>query len=320
MDLSIIIVNWNSADYLKECLLSVFQTTQDVAFEIIVVDNASYDGARAMIEAEFPGVKFLQSLENGGFSRANNLGFRHSSGRNILFLNPDTLIIGPAISVLLHALESIPTAGAVGCRLLHSDHSLQLHSIQRYPTVMNQVMDLHFLKARFPQWSLWGLKPLLGENAPPAAVEVIPGACLMVRRSVFEQVGQFTDDYFMYAEDIDLCYKINQTDQKVYFVNGATVLHHGGGSSRNGQANSFQNVLMRESVFKFIGKSKGPAAALRYRAAMMSVAVSRLLPLLLVLPWLGKTERKESLSEVYGKWKSVFRWSVGLETWARELR
>jgi hypothetical protein len=141
----------------------------------------------------------------------------------------------------------------------------------------------------------------------------------MVKREVFEEVGRFTEDYFMYAEDIDLCYKINQTERKVHFVDGAEVLHHGGGSS-SVQANSFQNVLTRESVFRFIFKTRGRLSALAYRIAMLLTAGSRLLLLLPALPPAALAGRSGRLWNIFCKWKSILRWSLGLEKWARELR
>lgn len=319
MDLSIIIVNWNSKKYLRKCLKSIFENTRDVDFEVIVVDNASYDGCRDMIETEFSAVKFVQNQENCGFSKANNLGYSYSSGKNLLFLNPDTVVISTAIKVMLSSLESIPDAGAIGCRLLHSDFSLQLHSVQRYPTFLNQLLDLHFLKVRYPKWKLWGTEPLYQRGAPPQTVEVIPGACLMVRKRVFEEVGLFTEDYFMYAEDVDLCYKINQTRRKVYFVDGAEVLHHGGGSSRRAQAGSFHSIMMRESNFKFVLRTRGRVAASTYRLAILVTAVIHLLLLITVLPFTTWRGRTDGLNETVRKWKKILRWSLGLEGWARKV-
>lgn len=320
MDLSIIIVNWNSAKYLKECLNSIFHETKGIDFEVIVVDNASYDAAGEMIEREFPAVKFIQSHENSGFARANNLGFKNSSGRNVLFLNPDTRVIGPAIKVMLHDLESIPDAGAVGPKLLYSDHSTQLHSVQPYPTILNQALDIDFLKNRYPTWKMWGLRPLVQSEGSPEKVEVVPGACLMVKKEIFQQVGLFSDEYFMYAEDIDLCYKINQTGRKVYYIGGAEVVHHGGASSRNGQAGFFQDVLMHESVFKFMVKTRGKATALAYRATMGIAAVCRFVLLSVSLPWVVCNGRRQRAFQTFKKWKSILRWSVGLENWAHKLR
>jgi hypothetical protein len=320
MDLSIIIVNWNSAKYLKECLHSIFHETKDVDFEVIVVDNASYDAAGEMVGRAFPSIKFIQSHENGGFARANNLGFQHSLGRNLLFLNPDTRVIGSAINVMLRYLESLPDAGAIGCKLLYSDLSTQFHSVQRYPTILNQALDTDFLKNRYPAWNMWGLKPIIQYNGSPEKVEVVPGACVMVKREIFEEVGLFSTDYFMYGEDIDLCYKINQTDCKLYYVNSAEVVHHGGVSSRNRQVSSFQDVLMRESVFRFMVKTRGKTTALTYRMTMAIAAIGRFLLLTVLLPCVVCNGYRQKAFRTFNKWKSILRWSVGLEKWARELR
>src|SRR5215467_7472730 len=120
MDVSVILVNWNSADLLRQCLASVFRLTSSVSLEVIVVDNASYDGADKMLQKNFPQVRFIQSSENFGFARANNLAFQSSTGRNVLFLNPDTVILGSAIAVMSATLDDCPEAGAVGCKILNA--------------------------------------------------------------------------------------------------------------------------------------------------------------------------------------------------------
>jgi hypothetical protein len=320
MDVSIIIVNWNSTDFLRASLVSIIEETKNVDFEVIVVDNASYDGSEEMIRREFPEVKFVQSHENGGFARANNLGFKRSSGKNLLFLNPDTRIIGSAIDEMASFLSSTPRAGAVGPKLLYGDLSLQLHSVARYPTILNQVLDIDFFKRRYPKWRFWGMRALFEHDRSPQNVQVVPGACVMVKREVFEEAGLFSEDYFMYGEDIDLCYKINQTDRRVYFLDTAAVVHYGGTSTRNGQASAFQDVLMRESVFKFIGKTKGRAAASAYRMVMSVAASGRLLLMVICLPWAGWTGKSQRLYGAVSKWKNILRWSIGLEKWARELK
>ena len=118
MDLSILIVNWNSAHYLRPCLSSVFRQTRGIEFEVIVLDNASYDGSAQILKDEFPSVIFIQSAENLGFTRGNNLAFRYSTGRNVLLLNPDTEILDGAVNKMLVSLESLPGAGAIGCQML----------------------------------------------------------------------------------------------------------------------------------------------------------------------------------------------------------
>ena len=273
MDLSIIIINWNSAEFLKKCLQSIYSNTSPLDFEVIVVDNASYDGCSALLEKEFSKVKLVQSTENIGFARANNLGFKYSSGRNLLFLNTDTEIIGSAINTMFSYLESIPDAGAAGCKLLNSDLSIQTSCIQPFPTILNQVLDARFLKLRFPKLKLWGIKPLFFSNGKPVGVDVISGACLMVKRTVFDKIGMFNTDYFMYSEDVDLCYKIKQIRYKPYYISKAEVIHHGAGSSSKKRHSQFSTILMKESKLIFFKKTRGKIYAYIYRS-ITSIASS----------------------------------------------
>src|SRR5262249_2706071 len=158
-----------------------------------------------------------QSKKNLGFAGANNAAFAHSRGRNVLFLNPDTEVMGNALSVMCSALDAIPDAGGVGCTLLNSDLSLQTSCIQAFPSILNQTLDFDFLQHLFPKSTLWGMRPLYAPAGPAVTVDIISGACLMVRRITFEQVGQFSTDYFMYAEDMDLCYKFTLAGWRNYF-------------------------------------------------------------------------------------------------------
>ena len=134
MKLSIIIINWNSALFLRKCLASVYLNAPSVSFEVLVVDNASYDGCAEMVQSEFPEVRFFQSEENLGFGRANNFAVERSLGAALLFLNSDTEVIGPAVSRLLGCLRSRPNAGAVGAKLLNPDATVQESCIQSFPS------------------------------------------------------------------------------------------------------------------------------------------------------------------------------------------
>ena len=318
MDLSIIIVNWNSARYLGKCIESINRHTRDLNYEVIVVDNASFDGAREIIKKKFPKTIFIQSRENVGFARANNLGFMHSRGKYLLFLNPDTELVNPAINRMYSFLSSCPEAGAAGSRLLNSDLTLQTSCIQPFPTLINQVVDAEILKLKSPRLELWGIRPLFFNEGLPVAVEVISGACIVVKRTVFEKIGMFSTDYFMYTEDIDLCYKISLAGYKSYFVNDAQVIHHGGGSSRR-REKSFNSVLMRESICIFLRKNRGTPNALLYRVMVMNVSVARLVMLLTIMPLYYFSGEKTELKNTLTKWKRILRWSLGLEKWAREL-
>jgi GT2 family glycosyltransferase len=312
-DLSVIIVNWNSVNYLRECLASLFSSVRALEFEVIVVDNASYDGCDEMLRNEFPAAKFIQSTENLGFAGANNLGFSHSSGECLLFLNPDTKVVGDAISVMLRHLRTLPDAGAVGCKLLNSDGSIQTTCIQPFPTILNQFLDTDSLILRFPGLRIWGVRPLFFYSGRPEPVEVICGACIMTKRHVFERVGRFPEDYFMYGEDLDLCFRIRKAGFKSYYVGDASIVHHGGTSTKQIRANYLNIVLKRESIAIFLQKYRGKWVAILYRLTTGFASVVRLGILLLLFPAVAICRRMNSLARAFGKWSKVLSWSLGRE-------
>lgn len=316
MDLSIIIVNWNSSEYVRECLKSIYRETRSLDYEIVVVDNASFDGCDRMLEKEFPGVVFVQSAKNIGFAGANNLGFQNSSGRNLLFLNPDTEVIGTAINKMFHFLDSRSDAGAIGCRLLNSDKSLQTSCIQPFPTIVNQMLDIELLKVWSPKLKMWGIAPLFSTTDSPEQVEVISGACVMVKRNVFEEIDKFSEEYFMYSEDIDLCYKIKKKGYGLYYSGGgAAIIHHGGGSSNQHPVKDMNIVLMRESVFKFLRKSKGAFYAQLYKISMTFTSIIRLTIFAIMIVLNPVLRIKGNLHYPLRKWKKIFSWSVSNEKW-----
>lgn len=193
----------------------------------------------------FPNVIAIASEKNLEFARANNLGVQHSSGEYLLFLNPDTRVLGPAIPNMLETLKAMGGAGIMGCKLLNSDGSVQTSCIQRFPTIMNQILELEFLRVRWPKWKFWGIAPLFSDSAQVSEVEVVSGACLMIDRELFERIGGFSEQYFVYAEDVDLCYRIRKSDGKAYYTVNGTVVHHGGGTSRSRRGNAWVAVMQR---------------------------------------------------------------------------
>ncbi len=309
LDLSVIIVNWNSAGYLRACVNSLYENTGGLTFEVIVVDNASFDGCNEMIQHEFPAVRFIQSWENLGFGRANNLAFEDSRGRYLLFLNPDTEILGTTLPLMVSFLEATPAAAVVGCRLLNSNLSVQTSSIQRFPTILNQILDADYLRSKFPKARLWGIRPLF-EACAPVVVEAVSGACLMIRRNAFEEVGKFSTQFFMYMEDIDLCHKVRAQGSKTYYVPEATVVHHGG---RSAEYAGESTIWMRQAIRDYLRLRRGRAYAATYRLTMVLLAVCRLVLIsaaLFLMP-LGRY-RRTLLQQGRVKWGKVFRWSLGL--------
>lgn len=317
MGLSIIIVNWNSTDYLRKCLASLYRQAIDLIDEVIVIDNASFDGCGAMLAQEFPQVRFIQSDENLGFANANNLGFTYSSGDVVLFLNPDTEIFDAALEKMYRYLTSNPLAGAVGCKLLNTDHSVQTASIQAFPTIVNQLLGIEYLRCRFPRLKLWGIASLYAHDGAPAEVDVISGACFMVKREIFRQAGMFSPEYFMYCEDVDLCYKINKLGFNIFCVTDAAILHHSGRSSVKKTDRFFQEIMIKESRMIFFRKSKGRCYSHLYRFLLSFASLIRLVLLfLLMLP--RKALFNRNSDDSIQKWRKTFRWSLGLEKWTEK--
>lgn len=312
MDVSIICVNWNSLRVLRNCLTSIYAATRSVAFEIIIVDNASPEGGVDILQKEFPEVKIVRSEKNLGFAGANNLGFRYSSGANLLFLNPDTELVSPAIEILLRYVYRLPDAGVLGCKLLNSDLSLQTSCIQRFPTILNQMLDVEFLRMRWPHSRFWGIAPLLADADEAAKVEVISGACMLISREVFEKVGMFNTEYFMYGEDLELCYEVKRLGFDNYYVNGATVIHHGQkSSSKQGSKPIRWAMMLRcKSVMHFCTKTRGSAYGTMYRITMGTVAAGRLLILALIIPFAILKSRDNSFRASVLKWMAVLEWAV----------
>lgn len=319
IDLSIIIVNWKSAAYLDNCLSSICENTDRLNYEVIIVDNASYDGSETVASRYGDVVRFIQSKENLGFARANNLGFQHAKGKSLLFLNPDTEIKGDALVRMQHLLLHFSDAGALGCRILNSDGTIQTSCIQAFPTITNQLLDAEWLRKLTPRSKLWGMAPLFDSRGDATEVEAISGACIMVRRAVFEQVGMFSTEYFMFAEDIDLCFKIHKAGFKNYYSNEAMIIHHGGGSTKQAGKSLSSAVLVRESIRRFFRKFRGKVYSMVFVGSIVTSSLARLF--LLVLAYLVSifgVFNSASVAESWNKWGRIFRWSIGMESWAKK--
>lgn len=310
MDLSIVIVNWNSIEYTRQCIDSILVNVSGISYEIIVVDNASRDDCRSLPDT-FPSVKLIVSERNLGFAGANNLGVEHSCGDIVLFLNPDTLVRDDAIQVMTVNLKNISGRfGVLGCTLLNRDLSIQMTCIQPFPTVFNQLFGIDWLKRRWPELPLFGIREIFKPSKPGIVeVEVISGACLMVKKEALEAVGRFSTDYFMYAEEADLCYKIRRAGWKIGYLREPQIIHFGGQSTSK-REDGFSDLVMRESLFRFFRKFHGVPYALLYRMALLVGAAGRvlmMLPMLVVPMW------KEDARRIIRKWGRITAWSLMLQ-------
>ena len=301
--LSIILVNWNSAEYLRKCIASIREYTRTVEFELIVVDNASPEGDADILTRQFVNLKLIKSPANIGFGRANNLGFRHSTGEYLLFLNPDTKLVNPAIDIMLKHAEKLENMGILGCRLLNSDLSVQSSCIQTFPTILNQALDTDLFRDRWPRSRLWGTAPLLSDSQTPVGVEVISGACMMVRRDVFERIGLFSEEYFMYAEDLDICRKAVRAGCTNYYIGDARIVHYGGGSSSPHTA----TAAKWNSMVQYFVKNRGYGYALLFRGVMSVVALFRLGLIALGLFGRSSGDNTGSGYSTSMKWRTILR-------------
>jgi hypothetical protein len=310
MDLSVIIVNWKSVDYLRACLRSLYGETFGINFEVIVVDNDSHDNCKEVLQ-EFPAVSLIAAGENLGFARANNLGYSRCHGEVLLFLNPDTEILGDDLTRMVRYLLSHPTVGAVGPRVLNSDGSWQRSCVQAFPTVWKMLVSCEHLERLFPTWRVWGNRALF-DGQPPDA-DMVSGACLMVKRTVFEMVGWFSEEYFMYSEDLDLCYKIRQAGYAIHCLNKCQVIHHGGRSSAQ-LPDGFSDVLPWKAMVLFYRKTQGAWSCAVCRVAIAAIALLRLSIVLCLIPFGGaRLLQGKAPRSVFRKWSRILSWALGVK-------
>lgn len=230
--LSLIVVNWNVRDLLRECLHAVYRETTlpPDAWEVIVIDNDSPDGSAEMVRREFPTAKLVAKSENVGFARANNEAFQLSRGEFLLLLNPDTVVVNHAIDRMLERANSDPAIGALGCRLVNPDGSIQRWQGGDVPTVANSICHFLLFYRLFPEWML--PKPIFREREPAGIAEAgwVSGACMMLRREAVVK-GLFDPRFFMYGEDLELCDRLSSAGWKVLYWPTVQIVHYGGQST-----------------------------------------------------------------------------------------
>lgn len=229
--LSVIIVNYNVKYYLEQCLEAVRRASQGLQIEVIVVDNLSTDGSIPYLRERFPEVTFIENKENVGFARANNQAIRMSAGKYVLLLNPDTIVAEHTLSDFIRFMDSHPEAGGAGAYMLRTDGTFAPESRRGLPTPFVAFCKMSGLAALLPQSRVFGRYYMryLNENEVNE-IEIISGACMLLRREALDKVGLLDEDFFMYGEDIDLSYRILKGGYKNYFL-PTRMLHYKGEST-----------------------------------------------------------------------------------------
>lgn len=263
LDLGIVIVNYNVRDLLHDCLISVYDSKGDFTFETCVVDNGSNDGSADMVTTHFPQVRVIRA-DNEGYAAGNNLGLRAfgfgveqppglAKPRFILLLNPDTVLPPSALLDMLAFMEQHPSAGAAGPRLVREDGTLDKACRRSFPTPQVSAYRLSGLGRLFPKSPRFGRYNLthLSEDLT-TEVDSVVGAFMMVRGEALAETGLLDEQFFMYAEDLDFCYRMKQRGWQVWYNADVTVLHYKGQSSR--QRSTFANVHFYRTMRLFHDK------------------------------------------------------------------
>lgn len=232
MDLSIVIVNYNTKELLLQTLESVFMSSGIGEYEVFVVDNASSDGSCTTVQMKFPSVKLICNRVNVGFASANNQALREASGRYVLLLNSDTVVKPDTLDTMLGFMDTNLDVGAAGCKVVKPDGSLDLACRRSFPTVRNSLYHFLRLDRLFPSSRRFGEYNLtyLDENESNP-VDCLVGAFMMVRREVIDEVGLLDELFFMYAEDIDWSYRIKEAGWAIWYVAETSIVHYKGSSS-----------------------------------------------------------------------------------------
>jgi GT2 family glycosyltransferase len=255
MKLSIIIVSWNVREDLIRCIQSIEENRPRAEFEVIVVDNASYDGTVDSIKQDFPDVTIIANEKNRGFAAANNQGIKKARGQYLFFLNPDTIVHPLSLDVLINFMDGNSDAGTCGPKLLNDDGTTQ-PSTRRFPTFRGALYRhtaFRFLWIFRSEYEKLLMKDF--DYDREMDVDEVTGAALMVRRSVIDQVGDMDESFFMYYEEVDLCYRIKQAGWRTVFVPEGVITHLGGRSAS--QISVMNHILMLTSLLTFFRKHRG---------------------------------------------------------------
>lgn len=279
VDVSIIIVNWNTKEITRDCLNSIKEQTIGISYEVIVIDNNSSDGSQEMIAGEFPEVVLVANADNRGFATANNQGMSLAHGRYFLLLNSDTIVLDGAIQRCIAFADKKTDAGVIGCKVLNGDGSLQ-PSCFMYPSLLNLFLSATYLYKMFPGSRFFGREFMTWwPHDTEQEVQVVRGCFMLVKREAYEQVGPMDSNFFMYGEETDWCYQYARLGWRILFTPTAEIIHLGGQSTL--QVKPQMTLQLRSGILQFVQKNHN---FLYYYAACLLVSVwfgARLLPWLL---------------------------------------
>lgn len=253
-DLSIVIVNWNTMAMLRDVLTSTLKNCGNISIQVIVVDNASEDDSANMVISEFPEVLIIQNMQNLGFAAANNQGFKVATGRHILLLNSDTIVLGDVLAASVRYLDEHSDVGAMGCRVLNTNGTMQ-RTCAMWPSITNLALQTSGLW-RLPYPRILGRYHMMDwQRDSERDVDSISGCYLMIRRNILEEVGSLDEDFFFFGEETDWCRRMRDSGWRVVFAPVGEIIHHGGASAQ--QLNHRRDLLLTNATVRLHKKHRG---------------------------------------------------------------
>ncbi len=312
MDVTVVIVNWNGGHLLRDCLASISAIHGQLNLQVIVVDNDSRDGSREVAEKAFPQFTVLNSGTNLGYGKGNNFARPLAKAPFVLILNPDTRLLPNSLQFMLRAMHDHPEVAMLGPKMRSPEGEVHALGWQSFPTPWIYFCSFVFADTPIRRW--------FDHSSPPPSplrngyVTLLSGGCLLCRKSILDDVGWFDERYFMYAEDVDLCYTLVKRGWKLYYCADAEIVHVGGGTSEEAPT-GFSILMMQTSRAKMLRKYYGASAVLRFRLAIALGACFRLvvLSILHCVAIVCPSAAISRLNERIFKHHLLLLWSLGLK-------
>jgi len=253
-DVSIIIVNWNTKELLRQCLKSLYDIASNVRFEVYVVDNNSSDGSTEMVKRDFPQIKLIENRQNEGFARANNKAMYYARGRYILLLNSDTVVLDQAFDKMLAYMDEHRDAGVLGCRLINKEGSLQV-SAAWFSTLATALLGSNIVPRALA--GFFRMKKFPGQNfltnrshEEIQDVDWVVGACMLVRHEIIHEVGLLDEKLFIFGEEIEWCFRIKKRGWRIIYFPDAKLIHYGGGSAKeSSKISAYRRVFAERYIY-----------------------------------------------------------------------
>jgi hypothetical protein len=318
INVTIVIVNWNSKDMLRDCLSSIIKHNNVDSIRIVVIDNDSSDSSAEMVKNSFPFVKIINSGGNIGFARANNIAIPHIETPFVLFLNPDTLVYDGTIDKMVQFMKNHNEVGAVSCKMKYlegqsdkigADGGAQTLALQWFPSPLTEFITILFLTDK----NIQRFKKYLPYHDPNKSgyLNKLMGTCMMVRKKVMDDVGGFDERFFMYGEDADLSKRISDNGWKLYYMSEAEIVHLCGGTS-NKSNKEFSIITMCESIQKLMGKYYGMPGKILYKLIVFIGSIFRICVLFVIsiASRLFSRNKQSNSQESIKKYIIMLKWSL----------